>query len=230
MRSPFGGAGSYRGRPLSNYVQQLTATYNPLQSGNGARGTTESATAFSPFTLVGIDPGATAGIVVMRFRPRDTHHRLDDRPPEVSILAGQVILSEHVLEDPTAAGVSIARAAVLLAQAHEASAVAIEIPKGAIRRQVTTSYGAQRETIGAVRALLRAYEFRDLQIAPNSAKMALTGSGKADKRAMMDRMKSVHGWERLWDSAQARLEAKADAVGICMAGAAIWRRRLQEAA
>jgi Holliday junction resolvasome RuvABC endonuclease subunit len=166
----------------------------------------------------------------MRFRPSQVHYAVPDRPPEVSILACQVVLSEHVIEDPTTAGVAIARAAVLLAQTHDAAAVAIEIPKGAIRREVTTSWGAQRETIGAVRALLRAYQFADLPVAPNTAKVALAGTAKADKRGMIDAVKAVHGWERLWDTAQVRLEAKADAVGICMAGAALWRRRLQEAA
>ena len=77
----------------------------------------------------------------------------------------------------------------------------------------------QRELIGHMAASAWQYGFEVARVAPTTAKKALTGSGKADKLAMVAAATVVPGCPS--GLARARIEAVADALGIALAGGGI---------
>lgn len=165
---------------------------------------------------VGIDPGRVPGVVVVRIpgaKPCE-QSRPEFRP---IILSSWAAKTEGNVLDPTVVGMMIALEVLRMATFFEATLIGIEIPKGMRKANVAT-YGAQRETIGTVRGCLLAHKVSCMAINPNSVKMA-TGGRFAKKSDMIAMLKTMRDFVKAWDTDGARLEAKADALGVALAAA-----------
>lgn len=175
------------------------------------------------YSIIGIDPGAVAGIIVIRFHVRDVAGQGRTLVP--TVMDARVVESTGMIHDPSTPAMEIVRVAVLLASMHEPAAIGLEIPKGPSMRKRMVSYGAQRETIGAIRGGLLSHGLETITVAPGGAKKALAGSGASSKDEMVEAFKKLAGWEKAWDTAKYRMEAKADAAGIALAAAKIWEKQ-----
>ncbi len=181
----------------------------------------------SSLTVVGIDPGAVCGIVVVGFSLLDVAGRGRQLVPKIR--DARLVETAGMHMTATAPAAEIVRLTVLLASMHEATLIGLEVPspQGLTRARLKT-YAAQRELIGALRIRLEEWDMVDVH--PMQAKKALADDARASKCQMLEAVKSIAGWERCWDTAQYRLEAKADAAGIALAAAKIWEKEQQAVA